>query len=92
VLPEIRAGIRTDTHSRLTRHKWLGFIDQRLSGAIDFKGIPIKDEERRKAVRPGTVGADLVWLKTVPTWATKWQDDEARYVMVTCPPKRYHVE
>lgn len=74
--------------SQLTRREWDEFVALRRSGAIDARGRPVTEAARR-SVRPGTVRADLVFLRTVLHWATRWQDRMARYLMPQEPSRGF---
>jgi integrase len=82
--------------SKITLGEWNGFVAARSSGAINAAGDDVPDEaskgadegkepttaaKTREAVRAGTVAADLVWLRTVLNFATKWQNDDGRYLL-----------
>lgn len=75
---------------RITRHEWDSFIDLRASGAIDSRGNEMKQEERRP-VRSGTVGSDLIFLRTVLHWAEKWQDESGRYLLHEDPTRGFEI-
>ncbi len=65
---------------RIILAEWQAFIEARRSGAIDARGRPVPQDLRRP-VRNRTISADLIWLKLVLTWGTKWQDREGRYLL-----------
>lgn len=65
---------------RVTKHQWDAFIELRHSGAIDSRGREAALDSRRP-VRTGTVAADLVFLRSVISWATKWQTEDGRYLL-----------
>ena len=56
--------------SRLTEDEWMDFTRDRSSGAIDPRGEPVLVDERTP-VRPGTVAADLQFLRAVLRWAQR---------------------
>ena len=56
--------------SRLTEDEWMDFTRDRSSGAIDPRGEPVLVDERTP-VRPGTVAADLQFLRAVLRWACR---------------------
>lgn len=65
---------------RITRHLWDSFITLRGSGAIDSRGNAV-DIDSRKPVRDATVAADLIFLRSVLRWATRWQSEDGRYLL-----------
>lgn len=73
---------------RLTRFEWDTFIDLRGSGAIDARGRPV-EEAKRRPVRAGTVKGDLVFLRAVLRWATRWQDRAGRYLLPSDPSRGF---
>jgi integrase len=54
--------------SRLTKDEWMDFTRDRGGGAIDARGKPVPVDQRTP-VRPGTVAADLQFLRAVLRWA-----------------------
>ena len=44
-----------------------------------------------QVVRDSTIAADLVWLRTVLRWATRWQDEDARYLMTEDVTRGYAI-
>lgn len=75
--------------SKLSLREWQWFIDMRRSGAIDSRGEPV-GADKREAVRDGTVASDLVFLRSVLNWATKWREDD-RYLMQENPARGYSI-
>lgn len=75
---------------RITRHEWDSFIELRISGAIDSRGKGTKRGARRP-VRSGTVGSDLIFLRTVLHWAEKWQDESGRYLLREDPTRGFEI-
>lgn len=65
---------------RITRHQWDSFVELRRSGAIGARGHEVKESSRRP-VRAGTVAADLVFLRSVISWAMTWQTEDGRYLL-----------
>jgi integrase len=78
-----------DPH-RLTLRQWESFIDARTSGAIDPRGNPVPEKERRLR-RPRAVEIDLRWLKAVLNWANKWKLETGRYLMRENPARGYEM-
>jgi len=76
--------------SKLTLHEWGQFIEARRLGIINAQGALVPDDQR-EPVRDGTVAADLVFLKSVLNWATKWQDEQARYLMRENPARGFPI-
>ena len=44
-----------------------------------------------QVVKDGTVAADLIWLRGVLNWATKWQGEEGTYLMREDPTRGYPI-
>lgn len=65
---------------KITKHQWDGFIELRRSGAVDARGNEVKPSSRRP-VRDNTVAADLIFLRSVLSWAMKWQTEDGRYLL-----------
>lgn len=63
-------GGKKDPH-RITRAEWERFIERRRSGAIDARGNPVSEEDRRP-VRIRTIEVDLRFLLAVLRWGTTW--------------------
>ena len=76
--------------SKLTLREWDAFIEARRTGALDASGTVVP-ENKRQLVRDGTVAADLVFLKSVLNWATRWQDNQARYLMRENPARGFPI-
>jgi integrase len=74
--------------SKLGMREWQSFIDSRRSGAIGAKGKPVPPDNR-KAIRDGTVAADLTFLLGVLNWASKWRTDDDHYLMTENPARGY---
>jgi integrase len=70
--------------------KWQGFVYARSSGAIDARGNPVAEKERR-AVRTRGVEVDLVWLRAVFTWAAAWRLENGHYLMRENPVRGYDI-
>ena len=68
--------------------EWEAFQDARSAGVIDARGRCVA-EKKRKPVRDRTVEADLIWLKLVINWATKWRDSDGRYLLRENPVRGY---
>ena len=65
---------------KITLNEWEALADARREGAIDARGVDVPVPSRR-TVRERTVQADLVWLKLVLNWGTRWRDYEGRYLL-----------
>jgi integrase len=52
---------------------------------------PAALKAHRRQVRDRAVANDLDWLKWVLNWATKWQDDDGRYLMRENPARGYPI-
>ena len=74
--------------SVLILREWNRFIEARGTGEIDPEGEPVP-EDKRKQVRPATVAADLVFLRTVINWACKWQNSQGQYLMKENPARGF---
>jgi integrase len=72
-------GGRKDPH-KVTLGEWEAFLDARRSGAIDPRGMPVADDQRRP-VGARRAEADLKWLRWVLNWGTKWRDRDGRYLL-----------
>lgn len=70
--------------------EWEEFMVARSSGSIDADGNPVPADERR-VVRNRTVAADLLWLRQVLTWATKWRGREGRYLLRENPVRGFPI-
>ena len=68
-----------DPH-KISLAEWERFIDRRLSGAIDARGFPVAEADRRP-VGPRTVETNCLWLKWVFRWAVRWQTAQGSYLM-----------
>ncbi len=66
--------------SKLTQKEWRDFGDARLSGVIAPDGTLVPIDER-EVVKPGTVAADLSWLRSVVRWACAWRDERGKVLM-----------
>ena len=49
------------------------------------------DNHEPQVVRDGTVASDLVFLRGVLSWASKWQDEDAQYLMKENPTRGYPI-
>ena len=83
-------GAGKDPHL-VSMREWESFIDQRLSGEIDGRGSRVPDPQKRRPVRPGTVGGDLDWLGGVFRWATRWRLASGTYLMRENPVRGFEV-
>jgi len=72
-------GSDRDPH-RISLAEWETFIDRRLSGAINARGLPVAEVDRRP-VGPRTVETNCLWLKWVFSWAARWQTAQGSYLM-----------
>lgn len=72
-------GDRKDLRN-ITKHQWDSFIELRRSGAVNARGNEVKPSSRRP-VRDNTVAGDLIFLRSVISWAMKWQTDDGRYLL-----------
>lgn len=73
---------------RLTRFEWNRFLELRTSGAIDARGRPV-EASQRKPVRAGTARSDLVFLRAVLRWCTRWQDRAGRFLLRSDPSRGF---
>ena len=64
------------------------FTDARLAGAIDARGNPVTEGER-KPVRARSVEADLDWLSLVFGWALIWRGPSGGYMMHENPVRGF---
>lgn len=79
-----------DLH-KLTLGEWQEFTQARNAGALSSLGEPVAEGDR-KPVGARTVENDLEWLRTVLTWATKWQDRvSGKYLMREDPSRGYPI-
>lgn len=65
---------------RITLGEWEKFIAVRGRGAIDSKGQEVEQGDRRP-VRTRTVQADLIWLRAVLRWGTRWRSPKGHYLL-----------
>jgi integrase len=72
----------------LSLAQWESFITLRRSGAIDGRGDPVPDVDRRP-VGDRTVQADLIWLKAVVGWGTKWRAEGGGYLLPENPARGF---
>lgn len=79
-------GSEKDPHE-ISRAEWDRYIELRGSGAIDSRGNPVPEENRRK-VRPRTVAADLIFLEAALNWATDWRTGDG-YLMRENPVRGF---
>ncbi len=82
-------GAEKDPH-KVSLNEWESFADARRAGRIDARGRHV-GEGRQKPVRDRTVEADLVWLKLVLNWGTKWRDRNGHYVLRENPVRGYEI-
>ena len=76
--------------SKLALREWQSFTVLRRSGAIDANGKAVAPDNKR-AVRDGTVAADLVFMISVLNWAAKWRMDDGRYLLHENPARGYPI-
>lgn len=70
---------------RLSPETWIRIQRERLSGAVDCRGKPVKDEDR-VIVRPRVPQAEAQWLRTVCRWALdNWKDPKGEHILVRSP-------
>ncbi len=81
-------GSGKDPH-QVTLREWENFIDRRVSGEIDGCARRVSDRQKRRPVRPGTVGGDLDWLGGVFRWATLWRLASGTYLMRENPVRGF---
>lgn len=84
-------GASKDPHL-ISLAEWERFIDQRSSGAIDGRGAPVVETEKkkRKPVRPRTVQHDCQWLRWALNWASKWRvEGGGRYLLRENPVRGF---
>jgi len=74
----------------ISLERWEVFIDRRRSGEIDARANCVAENERRP-VRDRCVGADLVWLNLVFSWAVKWRTPQGPYLMGENPVRGYEI-
>lgn len=82
-------GPSKDPH-RVTLREWEAFIADRVAGAIDARGTPVKKKDR-KPVRARSAEADCKWLRWVFNWAVKWQASSGEYLMRENPVRGYDI-
>lgn len=75
---------------KISLREWETYTENRSSGAIDARGRPV-EEEKRRPVRARTVAKDLDFLSHVLRWATRWRDDNGRYLMSENPVRGFEV-
>ncbi len=73
--------------ARITQAEWNRFQRERTAGAIDARGLPVPDENRR-TVRARTIVADCVWLRGALTWACDWEAANGRPLLRSNPTAR----
>ncbi|OLD37660.1 MAG: hypothetical protein AUI57_10055 [Candidatus Rokubacteria bacterium 13_1_40CM_2_68_8] len=73
----------------LSLEQWESFIDARRSGAIDAHSTAVPAEQR-VSVRNRTLEEDLLWLRWVLNWATRWRRD-GRYLLRENPARGFEV-
>ncbi len=66
--------------STISLAEWELFIDHRRSGAINARGEPVVEADRRP-VSIRTVESNLRCLKAVLTWATRWRSPDGQYLL-----------
>ena len=82
-------GAGKDTNTIALR-EWEAFVDARKSGAIDPRGKPVQEGERRP-VRARCLEIDLKWFKAVLNWGMKWRTKEGRYLLNENPVRGYEI-
>lgn len=75
---------RATPPDRISTRAWEDWLDDRASGAIDARGRPVPEKERR-SVRPGTVRKDGKWLQAVMRWAMDYRTAEGSYLLEADP-------
>lgn len=75
----------------IRKHEWESFQDLRGSGAIDGRGNPVADLEKRKAVRTRAVEADLKWLRWALNWARDWRLENESYLLRENPVRGFEI-
>lgn len=93
VTPEKSDG--TQKHDLMCARMFLNFFGrarraETLSRRDWARGRAVPQESRRP-VRDRTIAADLIWLKLVLTWGTKWQDREGRHLLTENPVRGYEL-
>ena len=78
-----------DPH-KISLAEWETFIDRRSSGAIDARGLPVAEADR-KPVGPRTVETNCLWLKWVFRWAVRWQTAQGSYLMRENPLRGFEI-
>lgn len=78
-----------DPH-RISLREWERFVADRAAGAIDSRGHPIAEPDRRP-VRARAVEFDCNWLRWVFNWAVTWQLDGGGYLMRESPVRGFTV-
>ena len=76
--------------STISLGEWERFIDDRRSGAINARGEPVVEANRRR-VSVRTVESNLRWLKAVLTWATKWRSPDGQYLLRDNPVRGFDI-
>jgi len=72
-------GPDTDAHT-ISLRAWESFIDLRASGAIDSRGNPVS-ERNRKPVGARSVESDMKWLKWALNWGKDWRLENGLYLL-----------
>ncbi len=75
---------------KISMREWEAFIDGRRKGEIDPRRN-VDGEWKPRPVRDRAIEADLMWLKAVLSWATKWRDGEGRYLLRENPVRGYEI-
>ncbi len=70
---------------KLSRREWDPFQRDRESGAIDARGNPVAEAEKRRAVSVRVVQKDLLSLRAVCHWACEFRDDAGRLLLESDP-------
>ena len=74
--------------SKVSLGEWEAFIDARMSGSINPRGMAVADENRRP-VRARSAEADCDWLRWVFNWASKWRTPQGFYLLRENPVRGY---
>lgn len=68
--------------------EWERFIALRRTGAINGRGEEVRQADR-KSVGDRTIEADLIWLRAVLNWGTKWRVEGGVYLLPENPARGY---
>lgn len=72
--------------SKLSRAEWDTFLRKRRSGAIDARGNPVREKDRRP-VGDRTLEKDCRWLRAVCRWAAEYRDRAGRLLLERDPTR-----